>query len=178
MNKHPDRTEYVYLSFLKYDEQGSILERFLLYMSSCVLNNANPEGYIHVEIIIPTGKLRYAYYSSSKPDIKGNTGVKKMRIDVNKDSDGVYFYTKRNKKNTKFVDRDGYNGFISVRITEEEKDELLKFLNSKIGKKFNDMGWLVNYIPIMKNLFGPIDKKGEEYTCSELVWDAFQVNFI
>lgn len=157
----------IYLAFLKYDEKGSIYEKFLLYLTSCFLNG-KMDGILHVEAIIPDKKKRYAYFSSSARDERGLNGVKCLSI-----------VQKTDKDRCKYLDRPGYCNFLEIKLDKEQFNKIFKFLDEQIDKPFNDKGWTYNYIPFIRNYFGNIDMKGEQYTCSELVWTALRhIDFV
>lgn len=168
-----DRTEVIYLAFLKYDNEGSYFENMLLYVASCLLNNCDTDGILHVEIVIPKGRNRYCYYSSSKSDINtGLDGVRKRKMNCSTDTKNKYNFMKRGS--SKFIEREGYLNFLEIKLTKKEKEKIQNFLDSKEGKPFNTLGWYINYLWITKKIFGSVDKKGEAFTCSEFVWLALK----
>jgi len=154
----------VYIAFLKYDDEGSLYEKILLYGTSCFLNGKTG-GILHVEIIVPDGKNRYAYFSSSKKDEEtGGDGVRKRKINDFSDEEG----------RCKYLERAGYSNFLELKLTESQHDKIWKFLDDQVGKPFDTKAWYVNYLPLIKNCIGNIDNKGECYTCSALVWKSLQ----
>lgn len=160
----------IYFAFLNNDgASNGFIENLIMGAVSCALTGQT-EGIVHVEIVIPIGKNRITYYSSSSVDKDtGKNGVRKRIISSSEDKKGNYkFLNNYHSRNSKFEIRPGYLTFVEVVLTKKQKKNLIKYLDSKEGKGFNSKGWHWNYIPILKHLYTPVQENEKKFTCSEL----------
>lgn len=62
-----------------------------------------------------------------------------------------------------------YTAFLDVEVTREQAQRIEHWMVEHKGTPFNTIGRFWNAVPLLTGCLGPIDAKGREYYCSELI---------